>query len=121
MKNLSQSSLAIGKSEGYLRSLKDNTPLAFRTIKFLGKGDMVKGYFILQEKLEDINKKFEEIYFSYDVPYQFAKLLHENGLYSSVLVAQNTIRNFFGKTQTLKSAKAKKAIIRIHNKSKHIK
>lgn len=115
--NYSEHSKNIGKSEGYFRSLEKNTPLLFRTIRFIGRGDLSKGYFLLQEKIEDIYKQFENIYFSYEVPYQFASMLHKKGLYSSTVVANNTINNLFGKGLTLKGAKARKKIIRKYYKN----
>jgi hypothetical protein len=109
---LKEASKQIGKADNYLSTIKSALPKKYRIIKFFGKGDLVKGYFKLQEKIDEINKEFEELYFSFERPYDFAKAIAKKGIYSDPVIAINAIDGFWGKETNLVGVRTKLRILK---------
>lgn len=91
--SLEDQALLIGKSKAYFYTLRRRDPDLFDRLVKLGNGLAYVGHNKLLSEYNNLRSKLQEVYYTYDVEFQFAKDLVDKGFYSNKHSAVMFIRN----------------------------
>lgn len=80
---LQRDSIRIGRSRTYFATVRIFKPVDFRYMKFLGKKDLAKGYFLAKEKMVKNTKELGRIHDKYKKG-EITKLLVKHNFYKSI-------------------------------------
>lgn len=117
-KSLIEIANKVGKSSSFFYVIKSSNYKKFKMIRRLGKGELDKGYLKYVDIFEYILLKVQDIYFSYEKTYHFAKELADNGLYANAISASNSIEYIFN-TRNTHSYKQLKILHKIFKKFRY--
>jgi hypothetical protein len=114
--NQSEYLKSIGKSNSFLAVIRAQNSLLYRYIRFIGKGDIVKGYAIYLDDLSKANNKAIDIAYKFDSESSFILWLVEKNICKNRQSAHKFLNStiFSMATKRLKSYGKFKKIIKAY-------
>lgn len=116
--NLFEASRQLGKYETYLSMMKNQRPDKFRVIRFMGKGDLVKGHHKFDDYGVDLKRKIDDIIYEHKSINEVAIILRDAGFHHSSCNIWSILNSIYvgSGITTLQQMRTAKKMIRYYEK-----